>query len=157
MKKLLFGSIVLTAFSFSIVLFQMSCSKQSSAQSTTKTKDQILTEKTWRVDKLHHVIGGTYSSYTSGGANTTGINYNLLRFTFNSNGSGVHIDQNGVTKNFTWQFSTPDKRTLLLTLDATTYTWDMLEIADNYLHASVNLTIGGNSNNIETFRLIQVP
>ena len=157
MKKLLISSIILIIFSLAIALFQLSCSKNSDAQTTTKTKDQIIEEKTWRVDKLLHVIGATFSSYSLGGTNTTGIDYDKLRFTFKADGTGTHIDQNGQTKSFTWHFLAADKRMLSLTLDATTYTWDMLEIADNYLHASVNLTIGGNSNNLESFRLIQVP
>lgn len=157
MKKLLLSSTILMIFSLTIALFQLSCSKNANAQTPTKTRDQIIVEKTWRVDKLVHVIGGTFSSYSLGGANTTGTDYNKLRFTFNADGTGIHINQNGETKNFTWQFSTPDKRTLSLTLEGVTYTWDMLEIADNYLHATVNLTISGDANNLESFRLIQIP
>jgi hypothetical protein len=120
------------------------------------TKDQILVQKTWKVDQLHHVISGHYSIYTDGGTNTTGLSYDKLRFTFNSNGTGTHIDVSGVTHNFTWQFTTTDKRNMQITLDGTTvFNWIMVEIAGNYLPASVNLNIGGDLNNMETFRLIQ--
>jgi hypothetical protein len=157
MKKIVMSSIVLMVFSMSMILFQFSCTKEATAQTTTLTKDQILTAKTWKVDKLHHVISGQYSSYTNGGANTTGINYNNLRFTFNSNGTGIYVDQAGASNNLTWQFTSTDKRSLQITAAGRTDTWDMLEIADNYLHASVNLNLNGNTNNIETFRLIQIP
>ena len=161
MKRLLKGSIVLAIFSLAVILFQISCKKDAEAQTPTTplTKEQILVQKTWKVDRLHHVIGGAYSSYVNGGANSTGIPYDALRFTFKSDGTGTHINQLGVTYTFNWQLST-DKRTLtvaMVTPSASTYTWEMVEIAGNYLHASTNLTIGGNSNNIETFRLIQIP
>jgi hypothetical protein len=160
MKKLLIGSIVLTTFAFAITLFQISCTKETNAQTTNLTKEQILVQKTWKVDQLHHIIACTYSSYVSGGANTTGIDYDKLRFTFNSNGTGTHINQFGNSYTTTWQFTSSDKRNLAMTVNAatpSTFTWDMVEIADNYLHASVNLTIAGDSDNIETFRLVQVP
>jgi hypothetical protein len=158
MKKLLFSSIVLTVFSISMILFQLSCQKSASAQTnTTLTKDQILVAKTWRVDKLHHVISGQYSSYAYGGTNSTGINYDTLRFTFSSNGMGTYIDQSGKSNNFTWQFTSTDKRSMQVTVNGHTDNWDMVEIADNYLHASVNLILSTGSNNIETFRLKQIP
>lgn len=158
MKKLLMSSIVLTFFSVSIILFQFSCNREAISQTTTPvTKDQILVGKTWKVDKLHHVIAGQYSSYTSGGTNTTGISYDKMRFTFNTNGTGTTVDQNGASHNFTWQFTSIDKRSLQLTTTGRTDNWEMVEIADNYLHASVNLILGANSNNVETFRLIQIP
>src|SRR5688572_837335 len=127
MKKIVMNSLVLIVFS--MILFQFSCKKEATPQTTTLTKDQILTAKTWKVDKLHHVISGQYSSYTNGGANTTGINYSNLRFTFNSNGTGAYVDKAGVSSNFTWQFASTDKRTLQITESGRTDTWDMLEIA----------------------------
>jgi hypothetical protein len=158
MKRLLISSVVLTLLSITMILFQLSFTKEATAQTkTTLTKEQILVAKTWKVDKLHHVISGQYSSYTNGGTNNTGINYNIMRFTFSSNGTGTHIDPLGVNYNFTWQFLSSDKRDLQLTLNGITYTWHMLEIADNYLHGSANLILSGNANNIETFRFIQIP
>ena len=152
------SSLVLTVFSLSIILVQVSCKKDAVAQTPTAlTKDQILVAKTWKVSKLHHVLSGKYSSYTNGGTNTTGSNYDVMRFVFKADGTGTNVTVDGATLPFTWQFLSTDKRSLSLTLNGTTVTWDMLEIVDNYLHASVNLTISGNSNNVETFRLIQIP
>src|ERR1700682_3217644 len=158
MKKLLMGSIVLTVFSMSIILFQFSCKKDAAAQTITTpapTKDEILVAKTWRVDRLHHVISGQYSSYTNGGTNTTGINYDNLRFKFNANGTGVLTDQNSTSYDFTWQFTSTDKRSLQIIATGRTDNWEMVEISENYLHASVNLILGSSSDNIETFRLKQ--
>ena len=158
MKKLPKSSIVFTVFSISMILFQFGCKKEATAQINTLTKEQILLAKTWKVAQLHHVISNTYSTYTNGGVNTTGINYDNLRFTFNSGGTGTHIDPSGNSHTMSWQFTTSDKRTLQLTLDnGSSSLWQMVQIADNYLNASVQLTISGNSNNIETFQLIQIP
>jgi hypothetical protein len=98
MKKLLMSSIVLTVFSLSIILFQFSCKKDAVAQTTTTlTKDQILVQKIWRVDQLHNSLNGVYASYFNGGANTTGVNYDNLRYTFNADGTGTYIDQNNTS------------------------------------------------------------
>src|SRR6266700_3560794 len=154
MKKLLQASLILIIFAISIIIFQVSCTKKGDAQTNILTKDQILVQKTWKVDQLHHVIACQYSSYISGGANTTGISYDKLRFTFNVDGSGTHIDQFSTSHPLTWQFTTTDKRTLQVTIAGSNpYIWQMVEIAGNYLHASVNLVIGGDTNNIETFQL----
>jgi len=159
MKKLLMGSIVLTVFSLSIILFQFSCKKDAAAQTTTPAlaKDEILVAKTWRIDKVHHVISGQYSSYTNGGTNSTGIHYENMTFKFNANGTGVLTDQFGTNFDFTWQFTSTDKRSMQVTATGRTDTWEMVEISENYLHASVNLILGASSDNIETFRLKQIP
>jgi len=153
------SSVVLTVFSISMIVFQFSCKKEATAQPTnTLTKEQILVAKTWKVAQLHHVISDTYSTYTNGGVNTTGINYDNSRYTFNSDGTGTHIDPSGNSHTMTWQFTTSDKRTLQITLDnGSSNIWEMLQIADNYLNGSSQITISGDSNNIETFQLIQIP
>jgi len=153
------SSMVLVIFALSITLFQISCKKEVTAQTTTTalTKEQLLVQKTWEMDMVYLVIGCNFSSYVKGGANTTGANYDNIRLTFNSNGNGIHIDQFGHSLPFTWHFTSSDKRSLSLTVDNVTYLWDMVEIADNYLHSSVQVTLGGNSNNIETCRMKQIP
>ena len=152
------GSIVLTLFSLSIILFQFSCKKDAMAQTTppAPTKEEILVARTWRIDKLHHVIDGQYSSYTNGGINSTGVKYDNLTFKFNANGTGSLTDQNNTSYDFTWEFTSTDKRSLKLSATGRTDTWEMVEISENYLHASVNLILGASTDNIETFRLKQI-
>ena len=161
MKKIFIFSIVFATLSVSIILFQIANSNKANAAVTEKsipfTKEQILVAKVWQVDKLHHVINGQYSAYERGVANTTKINYDKLRFTFNKNGSGTHINNEGDFYNFTWRFISKDKRSLCLTINGQTQIWDMLEINGKYLHTSANLNIAGDLNNVETFRLIQMP
>lgn len=157
MKQIMRRSLILMVLFLSVLLFQFGCEKDPGEHPAPEsTKLQILTAEMWRVDVLHHVIAGQYSAYKSGGANTTGINYDNLRFKFNADGTGKHTDQFGTTFPFTWQFISAEKRSLQLTVNGRTDIWQMLEIAGNYLHASVNLNINGDANNIETFRLIQI-
>ncbi len=127
----------------------------------TLTRTQILTQKTWRVDQLIHVINGQYSSYTYGGSNTTGFTYDNTRFTFRTDGTGTTIDQFGSSYNFTWHFTSTDQRTMLFTVyygsTPAIITWNMVELSGNYLHATAGpLTVSGNSNNMESIRFIQV-
>ena len=172
MKKILLGSIILTVFAASILLVEMSSCKKAMASTTIydtikvivtdtlcptpPTKVQILTQKTWRVAQLHHVINGVYSSYTLGGTNTTGINYDTLRFTFNTDGTGTTTDQFGKIYPLTWQFTTTDQRTMQVSTNGTTDTWQQVQIEGNYMNLSVQLTINGSSNNLETSQLVQV-
>ncbi len=152
------GILVVTGSTFN------SCSKDSGnpTQKDTVylTRTQVLVQNPWEVDELIHVISGQYSSYIRGGANNTGIPYDNLRFTFKADGTGTNIDQFGVTNTTNWHFSTTDQRTISITVNSgtpITYTWNMVELAGNYLHATAGpLTVSGNSNNMESFRLIQV-
>jgi len=172
MKKILLGSIVLTAFAAAFLLVEMSsCTKVAASTTiydtvkvvitdtvcpTPLTKVQILTQKAWRVAQVQHVLNGVYSSYTLGGTNTTGINYDTLRFTFNTDGTGTNTNQNGITYPLTWQFTTTDQRTMQISTNGTKYTWQQVQIAGNYMNLSVQLTINGDSNNMETSQLVQV-
>jgi hypothetical protein len=121
------------------------------------TKPQLLVQKVWRLDYLHHVINGIFSSYNRGGANTTGINYDSFRFKFETGGTGTVTDQVNNTYPLLWQFTTTDYRTLQITVNGRTDTWRMVELTGNYLHSSTNINIPGDPNNIETHRLIQIP
>jgi len=165
---LLAGALIIVGSSF------FSCTKDSPIKTTkadtvyitkhdtiffrtdTLTRTQILTQKPWRVDQLIHVITGQYSAYLLGGTNTTGINYDNLRFTFKADGTGTTTDQFGTVYNLSWHFTTPDQRTMSITTNSITYTWSMVELAGTYLHATAGpLTVSGNANNMEAFRLIQ--
>lgn len=164
MKNQFIKKMVLATFILSAAIFQTGCSKDDNTPAPTPTpvpaltKEQILTQKIWRIAQLHHVISGVYSSYILGGANSTGIDYDKLRFTFKADGAGTLIDQNGISFTTTWQFTTSDKRNLEIKVNGgLTYTWQMVQIADNYLNSSVQLTVSGNANNVETQQLVQIP
>lgn len=154
------SSLVLTVFSLSMILLQLSCKKGATSQTTTTlTKEQILVQKKWKLDQLHRVINGSYASYFNGGTNTTGVNYDNLRYTFNADGTGVYVDENGTTRSATWQFTASDQRTIKFTISgySSPNIWQMVEISGNYLHATENFTVGSNTNNLHSFRLVQIP
>jgi hypothetical protein len=158
MKKLLMGSGVLTVFALAITLFQMSCSKDTNAQPTTLTKDQILVQKEWKIDQLHRVSGGHYGSFSAGGSNSTGINFEKIRYTFNSDGTGTYTTEQGTNYTTKWEFTTADKRTLKFTVsNFPSYTWQMVEISGSYLHATENFPTPGSTDNLHSYRLIQIP
>lgn len=173
MKKILLSSVVLFVFATSIIVFQMSCSKQAMAQQTktdtvyiykcdTLTKEQMLTQKMWQVDYLIHEIGCVVSSYVKGGANSTGINYDIMTFKFNANGTGYTVQADGTTYQFTWNFTSTEKRDLHLVLTTASgnvpFDWHLVEVQGKYLHGTAApLYAGGTSNNMESFRLIQIP
>ena len=113
---------------------------------------KILTTGTWQVEKLHHVIFGKYSAYERGKYNTTGIEYDNLKFTFYADGTGSHIDQYKQKYSFIWNFTTNG---LKLTINRHSDYWDIFSLSDKYLSSSVNLNIGGDTDNLESFRLVK--
>ena len=121
------------------------------------TKTQRLSEKTWKVDFVHHVIGGLYSYYDLKGKNTTGFEYGNMRFKFNTNGTGSHVSCNGIQYKFDWRWLSKDCRKLSLKINGKSDVWNMVEISGNYLHGSCNVFVDNSYNNLETFRLIQIP
>jgi hypothetical protein len=60
------------------------------------TKKQILTQKTWQVDEVLRNISGTNTRFVKGGSNTTGTNYNLIKLTFKTDGTGTYTDEVGI-------------------------------------------------------------
>jgi hypothetical protein len=121
-----------------------------------QSKPVVSISGVWVVEKLHHVVFGKYSAYERNKSNNTDIPYDNLQFTFYENGTGMHTDQFKKTYPFQWRFTSPDQQSLELTVNGTTYNWDMLSITDKYLYSSVHLNIGGNTDNVETFRLVKV-
>ncbi len=119
------------------------------------SRTQLLTQYSWKVDQLSHVIGCKYSSYIDGLSNTTGVQYQNLKFTFNSDGTGINVDQFGSSNSITWKFLSleRDLQINVLGTNPITYMWQMVELTPGYLHATVNLTISGSPDNMESFRL----
>jgi hypothetical protein len=151
MKKMLF----ISALSF--VLF-LSCEKENpkNPPTTQLSKKEILVSKSWEVDELLHNVSCENSHYMRGGENTTGITYDVLRFTFNANGTGTHINQDGTAYTTTWQFLTNDDRNLRISLNGgSTFDWNLVEITDSTVHGTVSFITEG-SNILESFRLVPI-
>ena len=62
----------------------------------------------------------------------------LLRLTFNTNGTGTYFGGDSRTYNTTWGFTTPDQQnlTLVATNGATvlTYNWSLISITDSSIY-----------------------
>lgn len=152
MKKLMSFSV----FVFFTSIIIVACKKDNNNNSTTPlTKEQILTQKSWQVDEVLRNISGSNSRYVRGGINNTGVNYNLLRLTFNADGTGTYVDEVGTSHTATWQFTTPDKYNLQLVVGppfAQTYMLNLVEITAT---AFYNTTAVG-SNILVSARYVQV-
>jgi hypothetical protein len=175
MKKILLSSAVLLLFTTSMIVFQMSCKKDVTAQVAivntdtlyiyncdTSSLEQKLTKKLWQVDYLTHSIGCNLTTFEKGVSNSTGINYDLMTFKFNDNNTGTTVQANGQSYSFTWGFTNTNQSTLKMTLYTGSSTvinyWTMFNINKNYLFATAApLFAAGSNNNMESFRLIQVP
>jgi len=164
MKKLLVSTASFVALTILILGSQTGCEKETINNTITKTdtvficvpltKDSILVQKTWKVDHVYSLISGTLAKYVNGGVNTTGINFDNQKYRFNSNGTGTFTGPSADNHPLTWQFTTADKRTISIAIaGVNTSTWEIVEIADNYLQFSVS-TNGGN---LSTYRLKQIP
>lgn len=101
------------------------------------TKTQILVKFKWQVDETYRNINGTNSHYKRGGENTTGINFDVLEITFNTDGTGIYQDEVSVSHPITWQFTSSDFRNLKLNIGppyATSFDWSLVEITEQALH-----------------------
>ncbi len=117
---------------------------------------QTLTGRLWKVDFLQHVIDGQYSFFERGRKNTTGLNYNNMSFKFGTNGTGVHTSCNKQRFSFHWKWLSGDHKKLSIHVNGKTDIWNMVEVVGAYLYGSANIIVNNNSNNLETFRLIQL-
>lgn len=119
------------------------------------SKTEMLIKYTWQVDELMHMVSCQNTSYVRGGSNTTGTNYNVMRFTFNANGTGTHTSETGQTYTTAWQFASANERKIALTVNTSTpisFQWNMVEITDSAVHATVAI----NGPILESFRLTPV-
>lgn len=158
MKRKFTSTLALIATCFFFYSMQTGCKKETVVQQPASlSKDSILVQKTWRVDQVYSLIDGTLAKYTRGGTNTTGINFDNQRYKFNPGGTGTYTNPTGNTYNLTWAFTTADKRTLSFNVPALNSfsTWEMVEIADNYFHFTVNAPVAVT--NLSSYRLVQVP
>jgi hypothetical protein len=163
MKTILVSTSVLMFLSLSITK-DINCSKIKTTTPITKitplSKEKILVQKTWRIDQLQSLINGIHAAFYLGGTNTTGRNLSLNRYQFNADGTASYTDENGNHFTANWQFTDSDKRTIRFTIysaSANVNNWEMIVIEDNYLQGTQRFTVNGNPNNLQSFRLIQIP
>ncbi len=99
------------------------------------TKTEILVKQPWQVDEVLRNIAGVNTHYLRGSVNTTGTNYDFIKLTFNSDGTGTYTDENGTTYTMTWQFTSSDEHNMQAIVNTTptptTFIWNLVEISEN--------------------------
>jgi hypothetical protein len=129
---------ILLAFLFTASM--LSCNKEphpDPVEPTPLTKKQLLVKSKWQTDEVLRSIEGTNSHYRRNVVNNTGVNYDILQITFNSDGTGIYQDELGVTHEATWQFTSADFRDITLVVGAPgsqTFHWNLVEITSEALH-----------------------
>ena len=147
-------SILLLFVSFVILFSLPSCTKDTTTTITktdtviaaSLTKSQILVQKSpWKIEQIVQDLGGTVTEYDRGGTNTTGQNFDIVRFTFNADGSGSNTDGDGNVFSMTWQFTNADQNAIALVINANpvvTGTWTLVTITDSTISQTNTATQG---------------
>lgn len=148
----------LIIISLSVLLLVLINSCKTTAEVTKNKMEKKLVQKKWKLDQLHNVINGNYGCYISGGMNTTGVDYDKLQYTFNTDGTGIYVDEVGNSHRVKWEFTSEDKQTLKFAIENNRPDiWEMVVMQGEYLYATENFPVNGDSNNMHTFRLKQIP
>lgn len=120
------------------------------------SREELMTGKVWQVDELIHNVDGENSHYIRGGMNTTRVNYDNMRFTFDKGGAGTHTDQYGKTHKTSWKFNKSDNKTIHLSVHLSTdidFTWRMVEVSEKSIYATTAISQYGADDILESFRL----
>lgn len=154
-----------------LAVFFFACEKESTNPAPTTNRDtvyvhdttpciqltnaQALVSKDWQIDELFRFQSGSGTHYVRGGVNTTGTTYNNMRFHFNSDGTGTYTDEVATTHTVNWSFTSTDQKNMSLIIGppfANVFTWNMIEIKNNFLHTTSPYTGG-----LISARYIQIP
>jgi hypothetical protein len=82
----------------------------------------------------------TNRHYIRGGINNTGVNYNIIKLTFNANGTGTYTAEDGTTYNTTWEFTSTDEHNMLFVVNGSeTFVWNMVEISETSFQSTTAL------------------
>jgi hypothetical protein len=124
------------------------------------TPTQMLTQKQWLVQEVYNNSSCTNTHYLLNGTANTGSNYSAMRFKFNPDGTGTHIDTEGHSFTSSWAFTSPDQRNLKITVNAPTpviYNWNQFEITPGVMYQTTAIGSGGPGNVLVSARWITVP
>ncbi len=109
------------------------------------TKKQLLFKSKWQVDETFRDIDGANPHYKRGGENTTGVNFDVLEITFNTDGTGIYKDEVSVSHPTTWQFTSSDNRNLRLNIGPPypiSFDWSLVEITTDALYNTTPVGAG---------------
>ncbi|HTD93635.1 MAG TPA: hypothetical protein VK644_07485, partial [Chitinophagaceae bacterium] len=101
MKKLL----ILSTFCLALIAIQ-SCTKDDDDDNgdTSKTKEVLLTQHTWKMEEILQVENNTRIYYSRGGSMNTN-NYDNDKITFLADGTGTYSPTVAQTLPITWAFT----------------------------------------------------
>jgi len=119
----------------------------------------ILTANSWKLQEMKGVLGGVNRYYLRGGSSNT-ESFDNEYITFNQNGTGTYVQNNGIQNSITWSFSNEAHTKLTLTLLNTpatfTVTWDNIRYKNKSLIYDDYYT-DGNTNLNEHSQQIRIP
>lgn len=141
-----------------LIMCILSCSKNSTSK-TTKTADEKLTSKTWKIIEDHGLFNSTIINYQRGqSSNSQNLDGDSIRF--NMDGTGSQWTGNSPTIiPISWHFTNDQKNQLNVMLKFTStfslsYQWDFYLIGEDSLKYNASFSANGNSD-FET--IIRVP
>ena len=122
------------------------CSSKYATNDTGLTKTKILVKYTWQINEVLRNISGKNTRYLKNGVNNTRTNYNLVRLTFNEDGSASYTNDLGQTYPATWKFTSHDQQNMELSINNSpvTYTWNFVEISDKSFSTTTAITSDGD-------------
>ncbi|MEO7960271.1 MAG: hypothetical protein ABIR19_01920 [Ginsengibacter sp.] len=137
-------------FSFLILASALfvSCQKEKAPEPTPETqltKTETLVKNQWELDEVYRSIQGSNSHYQRNGENNTGVHYDYIHFTFNTDGTGEYIDEVNTHHPVNWTFISSDFRNINLEIGApyaTSFDWHLVEITKDALHNTT--TVGSD-------------
>jgi hypothetical protein len=137
--KLLFFALGLLAL--------ISCEKDCPSTPTVivKTKDELLTAKTWKAEEIRtQFTNGNVEYYKRGGANNS-IDFDSDSIKLNADQTGIFYYL-GTQQSVTWNFTNSEKSKLTCIINypsgLVTIYWENVTIADSYISYSQFVTSG---------------
>lgn len=108
-------------FILCLMIVVASCSKDNDDDNTpsTKTPEQLLTEKAWKADEIRIQLSNNTKAYYKRGGSTNTINYDSDSIRFNTNNTGIYY-YSGAQYTTTWNFIDADKSKMTIVINYTT-------------------------------------
>ncbi|MBS1579012.1 MAG: PD40 domain-containing protein [Bacteroidetes bacterium] len=111
MKKLFLGSMVLSLFSFAIMLFQLSCTKDASAQTTVGSRTQLNKIVYSIADYTNNVNSLWIANYD--GSNATKVNFSAISGIINLKPYAGALSPDGKTLFFSAEYQTSGSSSII--------------------------------------------
>ena len=129
-------SVAVTALLFTFLV--ISCKKDNDGTSQqTKTTEEILTSRSWRLDEIRFLQNNVISYYKRG-VTSDPNSFNTESIKFNTDKSGTYI-AGGITYAMTWDFDDTEKASIKFIISFAaplTVTWDNLIFTESSIKYS---------------------